>query len=260
MHICVDAPWPYGRLTIACDEEILGITLQHHLPSTILQQCPLIRHSATRYTLHPHVLGGKGGFGSQLRTAGSRMKRKKHNNDAAKDASGRRIATLKQAKQLAEALRDLPEREALQREAKRAQLEKCIADAEGRAGRRIKFDDEDYLEVSESLLEGIGYALEEAYADDAASGDSETEVACVEEGSSSNKATTEPRLLRKLKGWDEGDEDDDDEEIVKIDARATDEPPPAKEEATEEDSQQRAETSKIKSKGKGKAPARARRK
>jgi hypothetical protein len=49
--------------------------------------------------LTPHILGGKGGFGSQLRAAGGRMSSQKtSNNDSCRDLSGRRLSTIKEAK------------------------------------------------------------------------------------------------------------------------------------------------------------------
>jgi hypothetical protein len=49
--------------------------------------------------LNIRVLGGKGGFGSQLRAAGGRMSRgQPTNNDSCRDLSGRRLSTLKEAK------------------------------------------------------------------------------------------------------------------------------------------------------------------
>lgn len=47
----------------------------------------------------PRLLGGKGGFGSQLRAAGGRMSSQKtSNNDSCRDLNGRRLSTLKEAK------------------------------------------------------------------------------------------------------------------------------------------------------------------
>lgn len=47
----------------------------------------------------PKLLGGKGGFGSQLRAAGGRMSSQKTgNNDSCRDLSGRRLSTVKEAK------------------------------------------------------------------------------------------------------------------------------------------------------------------
>lgn len=49
--------------------------------------------------LTPLLLGGKGGFGSQLRAAGGRMSSQKtSNNDSCRDLSGRRLSTIKEAK------------------------------------------------------------------------------------------------------------------------------------------------------------------
>jgi hypothetical protein len=49
--------------------------------------------------LTPLVLGGKGGFGSQLRAAGGRMSSQKtSNNDSCRDLTGRRLSTIKEAK------------------------------------------------------------------------------------------------------------------------------------------------------------------
>ena len=49
--------------------------------------------------LVPRLLGGKGGFGSQLRAAGGRMSSQKtSNNDSCRDLTGRRLSTVKEAK------------------------------------------------------------------------------------------------------------------------------------------------------------------
>lgn len=49
--------------------------------------------------LTPRLIGGKGGFGSQLRAAGGRMSSQKtSNNDSCRDLSGRRLSTIKEAK------------------------------------------------------------------------------------------------------------------------------------------------------------------
>lgn len=49
--------------------------------------------------LAPRLVGGKGGFGSQLRAAGGRMSSQKtSNNDSCRDLNGRRLSTIKEAK------------------------------------------------------------------------------------------------------------------------------------------------------------------
>jgi hypothetical protein len=49
--------------------------------------------------LTPRLIGGKGGFGSQLRAAGGRMSSQKtSNNDSCRDLNGRKLSTIKEAK------------------------------------------------------------------------------------------------------------------------------------------------------------------
>ena len=92
------------------------------------------------------------------------MRRGKANKDSMKDVSGRRVRTLKKAQALAEALRDAPEQERQRRKDERARLV-AILEAE-MPGSKIKFDDEDYLAQSETILEDIRNAMEEAYQDE----------------------------------------------------------------------------------------------
>jgi hypothetical protein len=91
--------------------------------------------------LTPRLLGGKGGFGSQLRAAGGRMSSQKtSNNDSCRDLSGRRLNTIKEAKKwvnsvfppcrtnhwlprLVEYLESEPERLKAKAEAQKAKLE-----------------------------------------------------------------------------------------------------------------------------------------
>jgi hypothetical protein len=75
----------------------LSGTIPH--PSTRLSEL-LDGSSLLTLRLAPRILGGKGGFGSQLRAAGGRMSSQKtNNNDSCRDLSGRRLSTIKEAKQ-----------------------------------------------------------------------------------------------------------------------------------------------------------------
>lgn len=59
-------------------------------------------HTLVTLRLTPRLLGGKGGFGSQLRAAGGRMSSQKtSNNDSCRDLTGRRLSTIKEAKKYA---------------------------------------------------------------------------------------------------------------------------------------------------------------
>ncbi|KAJ7449924.1 telomere stability and silencing-domain-containing protein [Mycena latifolia] len=135
--------------------------------------------------LTPRLLGGKGGFGSQLRAAGGRMSSQKtSNNDSCRDLSGRRLNTIKEAKKLVEYLESEPERLKAKADAQKAKLEALerklgieppskggAAEAgpsrpagSGEeppvlAGRKHRFDDTEYLEQSRDLVDGVKSAV-----------------------------------------------------------------------------------------------------
>ncbi|KAF8921011.1 telomere stability and silencing-domain-containing protein [Mucidula mucida] len=124
--------------------------------------------------LTPRVLGGKGGFGSQLRAAGGRMSSQKtSNNNSCRDLSGRRLSTIKEAKKLAEYLEAEPERAAAKAEAQKAKLEalerklgidpKSGTNTPGEpatvAGKKHRFEDTEYLEQSKELVDGVKNAV-----------------------------------------------------------------------------------------------------
>lgn len=120
--------------------------------------------------LAPAVLGGKGGFGSQLRAAGGRMSsRKTDNTDSCRDLSGRRLSTLKEAKKLAEYMEGEPERKKAAAEARKAKLEALErqlgidpANPEAgpsNAGQKRRFDDTKFLAETEELKEGVRDAV-----------------------------------------------------------------------------------------------------
>ncbi|KAF8072042.1 telomere stability and silencing-domain-containing protein [Lyophyllum atratum] len=139
--------------------------------------------------LTPRLVGGKGGFGSQLRAAGGRMSSQKtSNNDSCRDLSGRRLSTIKEAKKLAEYLESEPERLAAKAAAQKAKLEAlerklgiepstgastsspAIGSGEpsrsgagdqppALAGKKHRFDDTEYLEQSRELTENVKSAV-----------------------------------------------------------------------------------------------------
>ncbi|KAJ7271892.1 telomere stability and silencing-domain-containing protein [Mycena haematopus] len=134
--------------------------------------------------LTPRLLGGKGGFGSQLRAAGGRMSSQKtSNNDSCRDLSGRRLNTIKEAKKLVEYLESEPERLKAKADAQKAKLEALerklgieppsktgtpVAGPSGAseppvlAGRKHRFDDTEYLEQSRDLVDGVKSAVSAA--------------------------------------------------------------------------------------------------
>ena len=89
--------------------------------------------------LRPLLPGGKGGFGSMLRSQGGKMSSgaRNSNNDSCRDLNGRRLGVIKEAKKLAEYLEGESERKRQMDEAQKkkyAKLEKML----GRAPRNEK--------------------------------------------------------------------------------------------------------------------------
>ncbi|KAF9223607.1 hypothetical protein BS17DRAFT_705257 [Gyrodon lividus] len=117
--------------------------------------------------LTPRLRGGKGGFGSQLRAAGGRMSSQKtSNNDSCRDLSGRRLSTIKTAKRLVDYMENEEERKKAAADAKRAKLDNLarkIASASGDpetlAGKKHRFDDTEYLEESQEILDNVKSAV-----------------------------------------------------------------------------------------------------
>ncbi|KAJ7685307.1 telomere stability and silencing-domain-containing protein [Mycena polygramma] len=170
-----------------------SITLSTHngvLPSLDSPVSSLQSDGSSLITLRltPRLLGGKGGFGSQLRAAGGRMSSQKtSNNDSCRDLSGRRLNTIKEAKKLVEYLESEPERLKAKADAQKAKLEalerklgieppsKTGAPVAGPskpsesgeeppvlAGRKHRFDDTEYLEQSRDLVDGVKSAVSAA--------------------------------------------------------------------------------------------------
>ncbi|ORY29135.1 telomere stability and silencing-domain-containing protein [Naematelia encephala] len=129
------------------------------------------------------ILGGKGGFGSQLRAAGGRMSSGKATNvDSCRDLSGRRLGTIKEAQRQAELLESAPALRAQTLAAEKAKLEaierslgisapgegegssssvKRLAevDLEELARKKHKFDDNQFLEESREINDNVRSAV-----------------------------------------------------------------------------------------------------
>jgi hypothetical protein len=122
--------------------------------------------------LHAALLGGKGGFGSQLRAAGGRMSKRKKGGAAAleeeqgssRNLDGRRLRTVTEAKALAEYLAIKPEMERKEKERRRKRWEEIVEMAERRqdeikyGSRKVGLDGkwvEDKEEVGERTREAV---------------------------------------------------------------------------------------------------------
>ncbi|ROW17326.1 hypothetical protein VPNG_01197 [Cytospora leucostoma] len=161
---------------------------------------------------HP-CLGGKGGFGSQLRAAGGRMssKRKKNRGDengSSRNLDGRRLRTVTEAKALAEYLAIKPEMELKEKERRRERWTSIVDAAERREeeiknGGKGRLDGkwvEDKEEASERTRDAVLAAMKAGtYKDNlfgtsegssSASGEAINEDSEVDNGETSSGATT----------------------------------------------------------------------
>ena len=147
-----------------------------HLSST--SACPQYGHGAILpLRLSAPLVGGKGGFGSQLRAAGGRMSSRKKRQNAelatgsARNLDGRRLRTITEAKNLATYLATKPEMERKEKEERRKRWEQVIELAEqreadmragkGADGRRKGLNDE-WVETKEEVGENVRNAVKMA--------------------------------------------------------------------------------------------------
>ncbi|KAJ4523392.1 hypothetical protein HRR83_000039 [Exophiala dermatitidis] len=127
--------------------------------------------------LSASLIGGKGGFGSQLRAAGGRMSSRKKRQNAelatgsARNLDGRRLRTITEAKNLATYLATKPEMDRKEKEERRKRWEQIIELAEQREadmragkgpdGRRKGLSDE-WVEEKEEVGENVRNAVKAA--------------------------------------------------------------------------------------------------
>ncbi|KAJ2607593.1 hypothetical protein H4S08_004770 [Coemansia sp. RSA 1365] len=102
-------------------------------------------------SLRGRLLGGKGGFGSTLRSQGNRMSANKSNNyDDCRDLYGRRLRTLKEAKGIMDKL-DMEEK--AKEEAAEHRRKKIADGLKERPARKHRFDDTPYMRKCEEIVE-----------------------------------------------------------------------------------------------------------
>lgn len=93
---------------------------------------------------------------------------KTSNNDSCRDLSGRRLSTIKEAKKLAEYIESEPARKKAEQEAKKAKLEALerklgmSKDADSPESKKRRFDDTEYLEQSQEIVENVKNAVSAA--------------------------------------------------------------------------------------------------
>lgn len=110
--------------------------------------------------VHFRLLGGKGGFGSNLRAQGNKMSARKRSggNDACRDLSGRRLRTVNETKLIAEYLKREPE---LERKREAEIREKMLKALEAPNKKPI-FEDVGYMRALQESQDTVESAVYEA--------------------------------------------------------------------------------------------------
>lgn len=167
------------------------------------------------------LLGGKGGFGSQLRAAGGRMSSKRKRNRAEDNGSnrnldGRRLRTVNEAKALAEYLAVKPEMERKEKEERRRRWEAIVELAERRqeelrnGGGKSRLDGkwmEDKEEMGEKTREAVLSAMKDGMWKDnlrdelvGGSSTSVSEASSSRESTSASESSEEENEEKNLSG------------------------------------------------------------
>jgi ElaB/YqjD/DUF883 family membrane-anchored ribosome-binding protein len=101
--------------------------------------------------------GGKGGFGSMLRSQGGKMNSQQTTNfDSCRDLSGRRLKTIKDAKKLVEYQEQQAELEKEKKEKIKEKIEKGLKPP---PVKKIRFDDDKYIEQTKQAVSGVKSAV-----------------------------------------------------------------------------------------------------
>ncbi|KAK7544102.1 telomere stability and silencing-domain-containing protein [Phyllosticta citribraziliensis] len=178
------------------------------------------------------LCGGKGGFGSQLRAAGGRMRKKRgqgENNGSSRNLEGRRLRTVTEAKALAEYLAIKPEMDKKEKEERRKRWEDIVAMAERKEdeiknGGKGRLDGqwmESKEEAEEKTREAVLAAMKNGGISDVLGKKESDSSASPSEGSAEeseeevqNKATSSKPApaQRTFFGWDEDEDMSDSEE------------------------------------------------
>ncbi|KAL1647387.1 hypothetical protein SLS58_002715 [Diplodia intermedia] len=181
------------------------------------------------------LCGGKGGFGSQLRAAGGRMRKKRgagENNGSSRNLDGRRLRTVTEAKALAEYLAIKPEMDQKQKEERRERWQEIVEMAERKEEEILKGGkgrlNGEWVEAKEEAEERTRLAVLEAMkkgdikdvlgkeSDSSASPSEGSEGSESEEEIKAGASKPAAPASRTFFGWDEdedmSDEDEDEDE------------------------------------------------
>lgn len=183
------------------------------------------------------LCGGKGGFGSQLRAAGGRMRKKRgagENNGSSRNLDGRRLRTVTEAKALAEYLAVKPDMDKKEKEERRKRWEEIVQMAERKEEEILKGGkgrlNGEWVEAKEEAEERTRQAVLAAMKNgdisdvlgkkesDSSASPSEGSEGSESEGEAAEATASKPAApaTRTFFGWDEDEDmsDDDEEESV----------------------------------------------
>lgn len=117
----------------------------------------LSKSSETVFQVNLRLLGGKGGFGSQLRAQGNKMSSKKRagNYESCRTLNGQRIRVQKQTELIEEYLAKEPERLSKREQEIREKMQKYLEAPD----KKIMFSDPEYLKLCRKLIDSTEDAV-----------------------------------------------------------------------------------------------------
>ncbi|CAO3616153.1 unnamed protein product [Cunninghamella blakesleeana] len=157
-----------------------------------------------------------------LRAQGGKMNAQKTTNfEACRDLQGRRIRTVNEAKKLEEELAALPQREKEKRERLEKKIEKALKE---RQPKKHLFDDNEFLDNREQVVEGVksavGDLLRKRHHSETSS--SSTSITASSSSSSVNesnkKQKTQTSPVKKVVSMFDDDDDSEEEEASEEEA------------------------------------------
>jgi len=177
-----------------------------------------ILHTSVSVTLDGGLPGGKGGFGSLLRSIGAQIE-KTTNHEAMRDLSGRRQRDVNNEERLKKYVAGAAEREREAREKKEEKLEKLRRLADGENQDKRGFSDPFYDKVRSETEEKVHDAIEAAQAALATTSNNN-----LKRKSEAVKDEETPVVKKKAKGlWiGEGLDDLDDSDLTDSDDESKD--------------------------------------
>ncbi|KAJ2544806.1 hypothetical protein EV175_005862 [Coemansia sp. RSA 1933] len=136
----------------AISQNLMYVTGQHGLTATeALADAADRGASLVRLCLRGRISGGKGGFGSMLRSQGSKMSSNKPESyDDCRDLYGRRLKTLKEAKSIVDKLEAEEEAREIIKERRRKKIQDGL---QGTPVKKYRFDDVEYTKSCEQIVE-----------------------------------------------------------------------------------------------------------